>query len=225
MATVMSENYGSIHIPPAVRDVDSFCRWIDSSELPEKLPVHFLRGEVWVDASMEELFTHNRIKTALGITLGGLIEENELGLYITDGMRFVNKPAGIATEPDAMFVSNASLESKRVRFTAGKRLGAQATRAIGSPDLFIEVVSDSTAEKDTDWLLTAYHEADVREYWLIDARDEASLRFDILRWTARGYSAVRKVDGWLKSAVLGTSFRLVRRMTEHGYPRFRLDAR
>jgi hypothetical protein len=43
---VMSETYGNIHIPPWVTDVESFWRWYDAAELPEQLPVHFIRGEV-----------------------------------------------------------------------------------------------------------------------------------------------------------------------------------
>src|SRR5262245_14697630 len=114
MPTVMSERHGNIHIPAWVVDLDSFWRWRDSVDLPEKLPVHFIRGEVWVDLSMEEMFSHNQIKTALGITLGRLIEENDLGMYATDGMSLSNEAAKIVTEPDAMFLSNESLGAKRV---------------------------------------------------------------------------------------------------------------
>src|SRR5580658_5362496 len=109
MTNVLSEQYGKIAIPAWVNDLQSFLRWIDTAHLPEKLPVRFFRGEVWVDLQTEELFTHNQIKTALGITLGGLIQSEELGLYLTDGMLLINKKAQLATEPDGMFFSNATI--------------------------------------------------------------------------------------------------------------------
>ena len=94
MPTVMSERHGNIHIPAWVVDVPSFWRWRDATELPEKLPVHFIRGEVWLDLSMEELFSHNQIKAALGLALGQLIEGADLGLYVVDGMSLSNPAAG-----------------------------------------------------------------------------------------------------------------------------------
>ena len=127
---VLCEQYGKISIPSWVIDLQSFLRWIDTTELPDKLPLRFLRGEVWVDLEMEELFSHNQIKTALGITLGGLIQAENLGLYVSDGMLLANKSAGLATEPDAMFIPPAAtLAENRVKFAAGKKRGA-----VGDPN-------------------------------------------------------------------------------------------
>ena len=181
MPTVASDSFGSIHIPMGLVDVASFCRWVDAADLPEKLPVHFLRDDVWVDVSMEEMFSHNRIKTALGITLAALIEDNDLGMYATDGMALANEAANIVTEPDAMFISNAATESGRVRFAGGRKRGARATRVVGTPDLVIEIVSPSSEDKDTAWLMSAYHNAEIPEYWLIDTRDETAVQFTIYR--------------------------------------------
>src|SRR5262249_51621964 len=38
--------------------LDTFLRWLDDPEIPEKTPTWYLRGEVWVDLSLEHLFTH-----------------------------------------------------------------------------------------------------------------------------------------------------------------------
>ncbi len=225
MSMVMTESYGNIRIPRTVVDVKSFFRWSDSSRLPEKLRVHFIRGEVWLDFSMEELSSHNQIKNALGITLGSLIRDEGLGLYVPDGMMLANAGAALVTAPDAMFISVASLKSKRVRFVAGKRPGAVATRAVGSPDLVVEIVSDNSEEKDTEWLMTAYHEAGISEYWLIDGRDEADLKFDLLRRGPEEFIATRKSDGWVKSAVLKRSFRLTQTKGTLGLPLYRLEVR
>jgi Uma2 family endonuclease len=73
-------------------------------------------------------------------------------------------------------------------------------------------------------LRQAYWEADVREYWLVDARKEP-LKFEILRNTSRGYAASRKQDGWVRSAVFGKSFKLTQGRNDFGHPTFTLSVR
>lgn len=224
MPTVLSEAYGKIKIPEGLTTLDAFLDWIDSADLPEKLPIRFHEGEVWVDL-MEEMFSHSRIKSALGIALGDLIENGDLGMYVPDGMLLANEDAELATTPDAMFLSNASLDAKRVGFSAGKSREAVATRVVGSPDIAIEIVSPSSEDVDTEWLMSAYHNAKIPEYWVIDARDEDHIRFDIFKRTKKEFVAVRRQSGWVKSTVLGRSFRLVRTEGKGGYVRFTLEVR
>jgi Uma2 family endonuclease len=222
MPTVMSEKHGKVQIPAWVVDLPTFRQWVHSGETPEKLRAHFLNDEVWVDLFMEEAYSHNFVKNALYLALAPLTEP--LGLFFSDGMLLTNEDAGIATEPDAMFVSNAALESGRVELTAGTSVEATATEVVGSPDLVVEVVSRGTEEKDTELLMAKYHDAGVTEYWVIDARDSDDIRFDILKRARKGYTATRRSDEWVKSAVLGKSFRLVRTVLG-GYPRFKLEIR
>jgi Uma2 family endonuclease len=224
MTSVVSEIHGEIIIPGTVTDLASFLDWIDTADLPEKLPICFINGMVRVDL-MEELYSHSRIKTALGITLGALIENGELGMYVPDGMLLANESGEFATTPDAMFISNAAIKTKRVRFTAGKKRGAIATRVVGSPDLVVEIVSPSSEVVDTEWLMSAYHDAGIPEYWVIDAQDEGDIRFDIYKRGKKEYTANRKSDGWVKSTALGKSFRLTRKDDKNGYPRFTLEVR
>jgi Uma2 family endonuclease len=223
MATVMSEKHGKVRIPGWVVDLPSFRRWVHSGEPPEKLRAQFLNGDVWVDLFMEEAFTHNFVKNAIYLTLIPLTEE--IGLFFSDGMLLTNDEAGIGTEPDGTFVSNEALESGRVEFTAGVHADAVATEVVGSPDLVIEVVSRSTEEKDTEWLMAAYHNAEIPEYWVIDARDEDDIRFDIYKRGKKEYIAARKQDGWVRSTILGKSFRLTRKLQKNGYPRYKLEVR
>ena len=90
--------------------------------------------------------------------------------------------------------------------------------------MVLEVVSRSSVQKDTRNLREDYWQAGVREYWLIDARPDP-LTFDILRHTPRGYRAAPKKDGWIRSAVFGKSFRLLRGITALGHPQFTLEVR
>jgi Uma2 family endonuclease len=216
--------YGEIEIPEGINTLDKFREWYHSGVLPEKLPVHFLNGRVWVDFFMEEFLSHNQVKSAIGISLGGLIRGKKLGYYVPDGMLITNDEAGLGTEPDAMFVSHETMKSGRVRLTAGKTRGAKATEMVGTPDLVIEIVSPSSEDKDFEWLMSNYHNAGVPEYWLIDARGN-DIAFDIFKHGKKGYLTTRKVGGWLKSDVLGHAFRLKREADELGVQVYTLDVR
>jgi Uma2 family endonuclease len=207
---LMTAAFGQLDIPDTVVDLDSFREWVHSGELPEKLKVHSIRGQVWMDL-MEELFSHNQVKLAVTLTLGLICREEKLGRFFPDGAFLWNEDANIATVPDGMFVSAASLESGAVHFTSGRTTNSQATQIVGSPDLIVEIVSPSSVEKDLELLVTAYHDAGVREYWIIDVRDEANPAFTIYRRSPKAFVAVRKSKGWTKSELFARSFRLVSR--------------
>ncbi len=94
----------------------------------------------------------------------------------------------------------------------------------GTPDMVLEVVCARSVHKDTVVLRQAYWQAGIREYWLVDARQEP-IRFDIFRHTAKGYSTTRKRDGWLKSAVFGKSFQFRQGLNALGHPEYTLAIR
>lgn len=94
----------------------------------------------------------------------------------------------------------------------------------GSPDLVLEVVSNSSVRKDTEVLFDEYWAAGIPEYWLVDARGD-DVEFDIHKRGPEGYVATRKQGGWLKSAVLGKSFKLVRTEDADGNPDFTLEVK
>lgn len=222
MASYRIPVYGDLHVPQGITSLNAFRRWVHTDEsIPEKLAVHFLRGEVWVDFHMENAFTHNLVKTALYAALWPICVP--VGFVFSDGMLLTNDDANLGTEPDGIFVSFESLQSGRVEFVSGAK--GENTELVGTPDLVIEVVSPSSEDKDTEWLMSAYHNAGIPEYWLIDAREEDDIRFDIYKHAAKGYTATRKSGGWVKSAVLGKQFRLTRSEGIQGYPRFKLEVR
>ncbi len=209
MSVLITQTHGQIEIPGWVNDLASFRKWVHSGVLPEKLSVNFINGEVWVDFTMEEMFSHNAVKQALNVALGQLIRTQKLGRYCPDGMLVTSAITGLGTEPDAMFLSAATLESGAVEFVAGRSGDAEATEIVGVPDLVIEIVSPSSVDKDKEWLMSGYFDAGILEYWVIDARDDDP-ELDIWIRGADRYVAGRKVKGWVKSPVLGRSFRLVR---------------
>jgi Uma2 family endonuclease len=209
-------------IPEWVVDLKSFRQWAHSEDLPEKGKVGFLGGQVWVDMSQEQIFSHLLVKTQFTVVLGGLVAEQRMGLFLADGLLLSNAGANMAGNPDATFISKKSLEKEAVRFLEGKRGGFVEIE--GSPDMVLEVVSHSSVRKDTVLLRKAYWEAGVREYWLVDARKEP-LSFEILRHTPKGYVATRHKEGWLKSAVFEKAFRLTQRQNDLGHPEYTLSLR
>jgi hypothetical protein len=211
-----------LYIPGWVVDLESFRRWVHSDDVPEKARVWYLKGEVWIDMSGEQIFSHIQVKDTYTITLGGMTRTEQTGYYFSDGLLLSNVPADISGKPDGTYFSNESLETGRVRLVEGKRGGYVELE--GSPDMALEVMSDSSVNKDTQVLRQAYWEAGIREYWLVDARHDP-VRFDIFRHTAKGYVATRKQDGWMKSAVFGKSFRLTRRTDAFGHPAYHLEVR
>ncbi len=210
-----------VEIPLWVADLDSFRRWMDSDDFPDEGRIDYIKGEVWVDMSKEQVFTHVLVKTRITAVLSELVEAKELGLFLGDGILLSNLDADIAVNPDALFTSNDAL-AHRVRILEGKEEGYVELE--GSPDMVLEVVSTSSVRKDTERLRRDYWEAGIREYWLVDAREEP-LVFDILRYTPKGYRTTPKKDGWVKSIVFGKSFRLTRRMNKIGQPKYALEVR
>ena len=209
-----------IDIPNWVTDLESFRRWSDDDAFPETGQVSYLKGDIWVEMGKEQLFDHNQVKTELTRVLAGLVRAVRTGRYFADGAFLSNVEADVSNQPDGMFVSSASLQQGRVQVVEGR--GRGHVELEGTPDMVLEVVSDSSVEKDTVLLRRAYAEAGVREYWLVDARKE-QLRFDILRLAEGRYAASRKRAGWMHSGVFDRWFRLTEQPGPDGFPEFTLD--
>jgi Uma2 family endonuclease len=210
-----------IRIPAEVVDLESFCRWATSDQFPEHGRISYLRGEIWVDLSMEKFYTHNQAKTEITHVLYALVKSAGTGRYLGDGMRLRNDAADISSEPDGMYVSYEALKEGRVVRVDDPDCLILA----GAPEMVLEIVSDSSVAKDTVQLRDLYWGAGVLEYWLIDVRG-GKIHFDLLKHGAKGYTATRKqAGGWLKSAVFGKSFRLTQQADPLGDPFFVLDVR
>ncbi len=213
----------SVHIPDWVKDLKSFRRWIHSDEVPEKGPrICFFNGEVWVDMSKEQAFTHNRVKTEYSTVLDSFTKRNRRGSFFSDGMLLTNLIAGLSCQPDGLFVAEESWDCGKIRLVEGTQEGYVELE--GTPDMVLEVVSTSSVKKDLEKLFDLYWKARIPEYWVVDVRKE-KLVFDIYRHSPRGYVAVAKKAGWVRSEVLGKSFRLIRQINRHGHPEFNLEMR
>jgi Uma2 family endonuclease len=223
LITVLDTEIGEFNIPAWVKDLASFRRWVEEDDSLDFGRVGYLKGRIWLDMSKEQLYTHNGVKTEVTSVLHRLIKDKRSGRYFSDGVLLCNVPADVSGQPDGTFVSAESFQTGRVKDVVSRRDGGYVELE-GAPDLVVEVVSPGTVRKDTIRLRQAYWEAGIREYWLIDARRQP-LKFDILRHAQRGYVASRKHDGWVKSVVLGQSFRLTLATGVNDRPEFTLDVR
>lgn len=223
MPTIVTPRYGTVRVPPAVRDLQSFRDWVHFAELPEKLPVHFLRGDVWLDCDRSEPLVNVLLR---GELVAVLTERARVrgGLFASAGMLWSNDHAGFATLPDGFFLSRDALSAGRARFSNGGNAAAKATEVVGTPDVVVEIVSATSEEKDTDWLRADYHRAGVPEYWLIDARPPVP-QFELLLHRRDDYRAARATNGWVRSPTFGSSFRLTRTTVADHYPAFALEHR
>lgn len=223
METILAWGAAQVIVPAWVADSAAFRRWLHSGEFPEDGKVCFIDGKVWVDLSMEDFSTHNVLRAEFGRALATLMKETKFGRFVPEGMRFGHLGSELSTEPDGMVVSFDALNSRRVEPVGGES-GIQS-ELLGSPGILIEVVSESSEVKDTEWTMSAHFDAGVQEYWVFDVRDEEDLQFVIYKRGKKEFVAVKKSGGWVKSAVLGKSFRLTYAEGADGNPEFTFEYR
>lgn len=206
----------------ATASLASFRAWAGDNEYPEKTRVDYYKGEVWVDMSQEQIFTHGLVKTEIAAVLRTLSKENGLGRYWCNGVLVTNVEAELSGNPDGTFITHDSFTAKKVTLTAGTDGGY--VEIVGTVDMVLEVVSDSSEKKDNQTLFEAYFEAGVGEYWLVDARGD-EIEFNIYKRGPKKYAVTKKQDGWVKSAAFGKSFRLTSSKDETGHPEFTLEVK
>lgn len=212
----------SIRIPPEVVDLASFRKWANSESFPERGRISYFQGEIWVDLSMEQLFTHNQVKLAYSVGLDLVLRDDPLGRFFPDGVRLSFPHLDYSTVPDGIFYFFESIRRGLLRRIEGATTGYVELE--GTPDMALEIISDTSVHKDTERLHEMYWRVGITEYWRVDVRRKA-LRFEIFRHRARGYVSTAGKSGWLKSKVFGRSFRLVQKSDELGDPQYVLQVR
>lgn len=218
--TVIMENQVEI---PFVSGLAEFRRWATSEEFPESIRIDYIAGRIEVDMAAEDLYAHGKLKGALYAMLHGIVEEKGLGDVFVGRTRISNPAADLSAEPDIVFVSHESIESGRVRLVPKIGHPDRYIELEGSPDLVVEIVSDRSVLKDTQRLPDAYWRAEVSEYWLADARGP-QLFFQIRHRGSTGYQpAGSDAQGFQRSAVLGTGFRVTRLARPQGRWSYRVE--
>lgn len=206
----------------ALQSHDAFRDWATSPSFPEQVVVTYLNGEVCIDMSPDNLDTHNLLKGKVFRVLDELVERKDLGVLFADGCLLSNAFAKLTTVPDALFASHESLESELVRPTASKAQPGSHVELNGSPDWVLEVVSASSVHKDNQTLRDGYYRAGVKEYWIIDGRDE-DLSFAMLVRGPNSFIPVAPEGGFLSSPTFNARFALTRRRDRHGFWQYSLS--
>src|SRR5262249_62324771 len=117
----------------------------------------YLDGEVWVDMSKEQVFSHNQLKNEYAFALTGVIKAGRLGRFFPDGLLISNEEAALTAQPDGAFASTETLRTGRLRLVAGAEEGYVEME--GTPDMVLEIISDSSVKKDTIRLRELYWRA------------------------------------------------------------------
>ncbi len=210
-----------VHVPATVFDHEGFRRWVKSDEFPESASASFIDGEVLFDMSPESFDSHNKPKLKLTEILSRIVDEDDLGESFADRMLLTNEEAALSTEPDFIFASWEAFQSGRLRLIGKTNRADDAIEIDGTPDLVVEIISDSSIRKDTKLLRAAYHRAGIPEYWLIDARTDIS--FVILQRREDRYEPSAPDGEPQRSVILARSFRLSRSKNRLSRWRYRLD--
>jgi Uma2 family endonuclease len=222
-ARVVTVDGDRLQIPAWALDHEGLRRWATSDAFPEKVRVGFIDGEVLLDMSPEEAETHNKLKLCVAAVISRVVEDEDLGEVFADGMFLTHEQAGLSTEPDLTFVSWDAFQSQRVRRTSKANRRDRCVELVGTPDLVVEIVSDSSVRKDTRLLRKAYLAAEIPEYWLIDARGE-EIRFEILQNDGSEFRASAPADQPQVSQVLRRRWILTRELNRAGRYRYRLTS-
>src|SRR5687768_1326081 len=156
-------------IPPDVHTLPNFLRWAHSDDYPEQGNIAFISGELVLDMSPEQIESHVKVKGRIYFDLCQLASTLNSGEVLADGALLVNETVGLACEPDVSYSHWETLKTGRVRYAASLTAGAGTVELRGSPDLVVEVISNSSVRKDRKLLLKKYFEAGINEYWLVDA--------------------------------------------------------
>lgn len=220
-ATLLHIEGERLRVPLSALEHRGFRAWWASSDVPDGVRAAWIGGEVFIEMSPESIDSHNKVKAALTAALQRLVDDEDLGELYADGVLLTHEDAGVSTEPDLAFATFAALESGRLRLCPRAGRDDEWCELEGTPDLVVEVVSDTSVRKDLVQLREAYRRAGVAEYWLVDARG-ADVCFEILRADGDGYRAAAPWDAPQRSEVLGRTFRLERRRNRVGRWSYRL---
>jgi Uma2 family endonuclease len=202
-------------IPAEARDLEGFRTWARSPRFPRRGRLDYLGGDIEVDMSPEDLYTHGTLKMEVATLLYTLVVKSETGMVFSDRARISSPPADLSVEPDVVAVLWKTLNDGRLREipSAGERPG-RYIELEGAPDLVVEIVSDGSVGKDLKRLPEFYAAAGVPELWIADARGSAIV-FEVRTLEAGFYKKVEPdSDGWLLSPLLGLRIRLRRKRVE-----------
>ena len=152
--------------------------------LPENDRRELIEGDFYVAPS--PIFRHQNIAARLGAKLRIFADINSLGHVVSAPMDVVLDDENVV-QPDILFVSN-------------ERSDIIKDYIFGAPDLVIEILSPSTADRDKQLKLSLYTRYGVREYWIVDPEQNT---IQVIELDTGGPNVIRMhTSGSVTSALL-----------------------
>lgn len=150
----------------------------DYKSLPESETKRYelLEGELVMTPS--PTWKHQAVSGKLEFLLRAFVQEHDLG-KVADAPLDVVLGEDVV-QPDILFISHERsgiIHQEEVR---------------GAPDLLIEILSPSTAQRDRTYKRTLYARHGVQEYWLVDPDAQT---IEILALGSRGYRRAELFEG------------------------------
>ncbi len=141
--------------------------WRDAQRMPDDgNRYESINGVLHVTAAPR--WRHQVVSTRLLMMLYEVLDDPGHGEVVAaPGVEFPTTGEGV--QPDILFVSN---ERRHIVKEAG---------IVGAPDLVVEVLSPSTAERDRGAKRRLYERQGVREYWIVDPAEN---QVDVYRFGA-----------------------------------------
>ena len=134
--------------------------WDDIKDLPEDAGrTEIVDGDLVMAPAPS--YRHQEIATALGAKIYPFVKTRGLGKFYSSAVHVILADH-VNYEPDLCFLSVARLDLIRSPVIKGP------------PDLVIEILSDRTRKRKHDTVVKFHHyeQYGVREYWIVDPRDD-----------------------------------------------------
>jgi Uma2 family endonuclease len=150
----------------------SWITWRDTLLMPEDgNRYEAIGGELYVTPA--PTVRHQRISANLFLHLSDLLSESGRGLvlYAPVGVEFPDTEEGV--QPDIIFISRERMHV----------VGEDWVR--GAPDLVVEILSPSTAERDRTVKRKLYERQGVAQYWVVDPEAESVEVWDFAAGTTQ----------------------------------------
>lgn len=149
---------------------EDFCHLPDDGRRYE-----IINGELFATPSPRR--AHQKVVTKLAYYLTQYAKDKSAGEVYVAPFDVVFSRFDVV-EPDVLFISN-----ERLSILTEKNVQ-------GAPDLVVEVLSETTAERDRTAKLKLYGRAGVAEYWIIDPEGPSA---EIFRRGPRGFSLAARL--------------------------------
>ena len=151
--------------------------------LPENERRELIEGDFYMAPS--PIFRHQNISRNLGVIIWSFVSTRKLGQVIWAPMDVVLDDDNVV-QPDILFVSNEQSEIIK-------------DYVFGAPNLVVEVLSPSTADRDKQLKLALYARFGVREYWIVDPEENT---IQVVELDTGGQHAIRMYTSGSASSVL-----------------------